>query len=462
MAGHTACEEVERKIEYYLVDPYTALLNQLRTFRDSWACKPLGVDLGSLGECIAVVLQADHGGGSMKFIEVILARAGDKQTITADLARYEGKQTHHILEQTMMPVIDNGFSKMKDRVLVVLEWAGGFDFVDVPAEAKEHPEQLKVRRLAGGGMRARWDGGYRDFETTIPDDYTWKILLIEPFLSMDLAAQFIYQGRPNHAGSNCPICKALRTQWLKGHCDGMPHWTLPDMCAEVTQWINVNGQAAGNEGDGSGDKDDDAEPADADATTAGFTSMMPLVRSIPLPRWIVPTLHIRLGLGWKLLLHVDEYIIEKVERQSPAVASAQAGRDQAIALLAQLTAARDQLKSTPKAQWLPNHTANVKAQTREVQAASKAKAASIEALKKARKRAMMLFEVQQDLGEFLGTQSSREPFECGGDGAAEAGQNGFAHLLEGLRNVVGSLHGVLVDLDCRRVGVAGKCGWFRR
>jgi hypothetical protein len=52
----TGCE-IEVVQEYYYIDPYQAVINQLKTMRDSFPAEAMGITLGTLGDCIAGYLR---------------------------------------------------------------------------------------------------------------------------------------------------------------------------------------------------------------------------------------------------------------------------------------------------------------------------------------------------------------------------------------------------------------------
>jgi hypothetical protein len=113
-----------------------ALTKQLELLRDTDPIEPIGMRLGDYGDWLPVCFQADHGGPSMKFILVVLAREKDGQAIKIDLARFEGKDTHRILQNTVMPHLNQAFETLRSLVLVVLQWEGGYDIVEMPKEKK--------------------------------------------------------------------------------------------------------------------------------------------------------------------------------------------------------------------------------------------------------------------------------------------------------------------------------------
>jgi hypothetical protein len=156
-------EECDKSVEYYVIDPYQAMINQLKSFRVSFPYESMNIDLGVLGEAIGVCFQSDHGGGSMKCIELVLARRKNKQTIKLDLARFEGKECHEVMMNTVMPSMDSGFARMSETVLVFVEWGDGFDFVDIPKG-----KTVQYQRIEDNVMRVMWDDGYKDFEKSSP------------------------------------------------------------------------------------------------------------------------------------------------------------------------------------------------------------------------------------------------------------------------------------------------------
>ncbi|KAJ1395728.1 hypothetical protein B484DRAFT_407527 [Ochromonadaceae sp. CCMP2298] len=158
-------EVLDKEIEYYIIDPYQAVINQLKTLRDSFQQEAMRITLGSLGQCIAVCLQCDHDGGSMKFLALLLARVKDTQTMVIDLGRFEGKECYEILKNTVMPSVDRGFAELGAHLIAVVEWEGGFDFVAVPKSKREQIKEESYIRMADGGLRLMWDDGFADFET---------------------------------------------------------------------------------------------------------------------------------------------------------------------------------------------------------------------------------------------------------------------------------------------------------
>jgi hypothetical protein len=86
--------------------------------------------------------------------------------IVQDLARFEGKELHHVMQNTVMEETNRGFRCMQQVSLVFVEWATGFDFLPVP---KGQEAKLGWRRVENDALRLEWDNSAAKFEKQIPE-----------------------------------------------------------------------------------------------------------------------------------------------------------------------------------------------------------------------------------------------------------------------------------------------------
>jgi hypothetical protein len=94
-------------IPYTRVPPRAAFEVHLVEVRDSMPGQFLGFDLGR-GKELACVVQGDHGGDLMSFIQVYCTHEGCNQEHTIPLGSSAVKESHEVLSHLITPTIDAG------------------------------------------------------------------------------------------------------------------------------------------------------------------------------------------------------------------------------------------------------------------------------------------------------------------------------------------------------------------
>eukprot|EP00600_Ochromonadales_sp_CCMP1393_P017023 CAMPEP_0175026470 /NCGR_PEP_ID=MMETSP0005-20121125/17760_1 /TAXON_ID=420556 /ORGANISM="Ochromonas sp., Strain CCMP1393" /LENGTH=307 /DNA_ID=CAMNT_0016285577 /DNA_START=385 /DNA_END=1307 /DNA_ORIENTATION=+ len=81
----------------------------------------------------AVVI-GDCGQGETKYQIQVVLRVGDKEKHRAEIAKANGAEECDIIKNTCAPVINEGFKKMQQYNMLIVEWDTGCDYVMIPIE----------------------------------------------------------------------------------------------------------------------------------------------------------------------------------------------------------------------------------------------------------------------------------------------------------------------------------------
>mmetsp|Transcript_25039 Transcript_25039/g.41864 ORF Transcript_25039/g.41864 Transcript_25039/m.41864 type:complete len:344 (+) Transcript_25039:432-1463(+) len=95
---------------------------------------PIGFQLGERGLCIPAVVIGDCGQGETKYQIQVVLRVGDKEKHRAEIGKANGAEEYDIIKNTCAPVINEGFKKMQQYNMLIVEWDTGCDYVMIPIE----------------------------------------------------------------------------------------------------------------------------------------------------------------------------------------------------------------------------------------------------------------------------------------------------------------------------------------
>jgi hypothetical protein len=168
-----------------------------------------GITLGSEGTVIAMSIAADHGDSEMKFNCTVSARAGDGQSQNDDLGCFKGKETHFLLEHTILKeggILREGMKKLQNHSFLCAEWENGINFMLLPSthcgnqiDRHQKPRNLTLIESMIDGILVTgvcWGDHPNDckfFDSIIPENVSWKCLPIILFVTGDLACTFMLQ-----------------------------------------------------------------------------------------------------------------------------------------------------------------------------------------------------------------------------------------------------------------------------
>lgn len=312
------------KNNYWASCPWDVLIATLQNVRDTHvrteSSNLLGVRQGKHHDVVPVVLQGDYGGslgmGEMKFLLVMKLREGTENTYDRQIASVQGKESHSMLKQTVMATINSGIKKMNENKLLVVYWGNDFDFVAVPTHLPAGPVPLVH---ADGRLSAVWGPAPEQramFDRKdIPNipDHKQKRLRLLPFSGGDLAYQFCLLGREFHSTSKCMCCDLMQSDWLGHRNDtGAPidlavaqadYDTVSQIykSCPFLQTIYQNEEAF-------------VKAHVKRNGTPGIDALNVLLTEIPLERFLVPPLHIMLGIGNMIVALIDEFIEVNLEK----------------------------------------------------------------------------------------------------------------------------------------------------
>lgn len=104
-------------VRYWMRSPDKVFEATLKNMRDAPSPdpRPLGVPTGPGTDTISVLIQGDHGGDSMKFVQVFIGRDGDNQRYTTQIASLSAKESHNILKHTIMTTINDGVRRLNNN-----------------------------------------------------------------------------------------------------------------------------------------------------------------------------------------------------------------------------------------------------------------------------------------------------------------------------------------------------------
>eukprot|EP01032_Pedospumella_encystans_P032501 gene32501-36693_t len=204
---------------------------------------------------------------------------------------------------------------MNENKILILAWGSQFDFVPVPAMLDINT--IQYVRLANNKLRAMWNDGHADFERDdIPDARAARAVRVVPFSGGDLAYQFAILGRDAHSPSKCMCCDLHKREWQKQAVCGRLFKT-PEMVRDYqdrVQQYNVR-VAQGNH---------DNLTLEAYIRKAvkrieqqGMKGLNLLLSEVPMSQYLVPPLHILLGVGNDLIDKIDKFIADKLDRAYP-------------------------------------------------------------------------------------------------------------------------------------------------
>jgi hypothetical protein len=363
--------EVERTVKYEITCPLDAVMSLLASLRDSADSGDISIgrNFGArLGEALGYNLFGDHGGTAMQYLLSLLADA-DGPPRHFRLGCADGKDLYHIMKHTGCTTINHGVGMLNDHNALIIEWEDAqrkhFDFVLIPATAapvapangdrRALPAGISLLRDDDGQFYASWgmnEVRYFDRED-IPQQYTVKYLPLVPFLCGDLLFQGTVQGRGNHASCKCLTCNMkIRDKdgndWQAQRAAGQP-MTSQQQEDQVTLYRRTHpGEVDALEGPPLA-----ANPvpftqaqkgkAEKVAGYTGLTTRYNLLSNIPAGNYVVPCLHIILGLVQDLVRKLYTFAEQYIQEPNVPMANAQQRLKDAEAHLAQAQVALSDL-----------------------------------------------------------------------------------------------------------------------
>jgi len=261
-----------KTVHYWYKDINSVVLHRLECI-----VKHHGVQHLALFDRIFIILGGDTGGRMFRsVVKMVLFSTNTRQTsqyvmkvghINCD------KDTRIILENTIGVHLNNGLKKLVNKYIFI--------------ERVTHHNEYSIT--------------LRD-ENSLSNDYDSANFYSSPLsvkITGDLAFLCTALGKENMSGHWCPWCMLSPTDWsLENHQPG-EKWTINKM-------IMLREQLEEAERNNS---------SSSPGTVKGCTDT-PLFDSVPLDDYVVPVLHILIGVGNRLLNSVFEWIKERIEKRS--------------------------------------------------------------------------------------------------------------------------------------------------
>ena len=237
--------------------PFDTFCTLLRSVRDGGGTDTIGVNFGPTdGTCIGCTVMGDHGANATQCIQVLHARELDRQRVHINIGSMPAKEEYHILDNTMLPVIDNGVRKLQEHAVLVISWGENeFDFAVLPtltlltSADLSMPPGLAIDRTEDRKVRLRWDNQEKILEKSIPlEGLTLRYLPIKVFHNGDLSWTSTVQERPNSSNHKCLFCNTNHSKFQDA-----PHrgdvFTSAQIHAHVTSYRLTHQPAAPGEPD---------------------------------------------------------------------------------------------------------------------------------------------------------------------------------------------------------------------
>lgn len=139
----------EYEVPFSYACPFEALDLHLRTLLGLLQFKlnlSLGIELGTAGFVLPIIIMGDAGGGVMPFFAEFCSFEGARQSFTTSLGEFKGKESHYNLLNTVIPHIAKGVEKCNAHYAIIFEWASGFDFVFIPKNKWASPVSTAIKR----------------------------------------------------------------------------------------------------------------------------------------------------------------------------------------------------------------------------------------------------------------------------------------------------------------------------
>jgi hypothetical protein len=254
-----------KKINYWYKDVEEALTHRLHL--DG---KAFSYDYFTRFDSLDVVVGGDHGQRKFRMVMRVIYRNKADPTVPPVMHMIKighidcTKDTREILEQTIGIPINEGIKKIFSKVIVITRCTSTISYLDEsPIQNGTSDEQLIA-------------------------------LPVAVFLTGDLAFLSTVLGKENMSTAWCPWCILSKSQWsASGHQPG-ELWTIDKI-------IDVRG------------KIDSGELKEEPEHQRGCTKL-PLFDSIPIANFIVPVLHILIGVGNALVNCLYEFVDERIEK----------------------------------------------------------------------------------------------------------------------------------------------------
>jgi hypothetical protein len=280
--------KVKELVRYWTKDPVVELLQSLQGMVNGYLLHPADI------QYIHVVQSGDHGKNKFRFATKVVVGMNDGTTYSDvfGLADVDCKKDHPIiLEETIMPVLVEGINKMHDSE-ILFYYTTDDDTSD--EEATSFSLSLGVK-----------EGD---------DAHT---ISIKPNIlhAGDLSYLAFIMGKANFSSSWCNWCKCDKESW-QTQCA-----VSPDMLWDVESIIQ---QAASNESNGY-----------TDTPKMLGVRRSPLTK-IPFKNIIFAGLHAGIGIGNRIVAHLEAFIDIDIEHVTPEefqVRESKANAEQLVAVL---------------------------------------------------------------------------------------------------------------------------------
>ena len=283
-------DKVKELIRYWTKDPVVELLQSLQGLINGYVLHPSDINY------IHVVQSGDHGKGKFRFATKVVIGMNDGTTYSDvfGLADVDCKKDHPIiLEQTIMPVLTEGINKIHDSEII---------FSSATDNDTIEEEEMSISLSLG-----------------VKDGNDSSTICIKPTClhAGDLAYLAFIMGKANFSSTWCNWCKCDKDSWQK-QCA-----VQPDMLWDVE---SIRQQAASNEKNGYTDT----------------PKMMGVRRSpltnIPFKNIIFAGLHAGIGIGNRIIAHLEAFIDIDIEHVTPEEFQLRETKASAEELVAELRA----------------------------------------------------------------------------------------------------------------------------
>lgn len=304
-------------IQYWMIDVIATLKAELRTASETSTRGYLKIGFNhgdELGECITYLIQHDKGADTTKFTMAMKFHQEDSLQRFRMIGLIEGVgcDDYEVLASTIFPEINEAIYILERHELIVVEWVDGFSCAIIPKDSE-------VDIVADNGEQLMKIGGrFFRFLTKVSSEHfiTQRRLPIRAFANADLEATLQMQGRANYANHRCYICDVKCNSLMSGpqHGCSLSVTKLLNESENLIKSLNplsscdISRTCRASHG---GDIDSifprakDVIPPIVkekinDNTSDNGMWQHLLLPALPLNRWIVPILHVKLGLLNKL------------------------------------------------------------------------------------------------------------------------------------------------------------------
>ncbi len=221
-------------------------------------------------DSLDVVVGGDHGQRKFRMVMRVIYRSKSNPDVPAVIHTVKvghidcSKDTREVLEATIAHPINEGIRKIFGKVLIIHQHTSSISYGDDSPIA---------------------DASFDENLIALP---------INVFITGDLAFLSTLLGKENMSTAWCPWCMLSKTQWSVKDHDRGELWTL-DKIAAIREQVDRN------------------EIPEEPQHIRGCTQL-PLFDSVPIQNYIVPVLHILIGVGNALVNTLYEFVDERIEK----------------------------------------------------------------------------------------------------------------------------------------------------